>query len=275
MQCTSESNSSSSMKVNIPASTSRGPKYRYSVKVMDPGKKSNYDVTVLQNCDRFMSLDEIERILSTTLDSQIGEVGYISPGHGMKGRKHTFHDDDDVQVMYDSVYRGKCNILLWCHLKSVVTVVGSKQNTTGKKRRLDDGESTASQSKRTATQKKIEEVEEILSKLKEKHGDSFKIEHLNAWAHLIHVGKHSSYDTPPNYPYFVGHKSSQPSVRNPESDQLGKSDPSVLSPGKRVQLRSQCIEQLSRWHTLKVDGGISAEEYEQLRKNILSDIGKF
>ena len=141
MQCTSESNSSSSMKVDISASTSRGSKYRYSVKVMDPGKKSNYDVTVLQNCDRFMSLDEIKRILSTTLNSQIGEVGYISPGHGMKGRKHALHDDD-VQEMYDSVYRGKCNILLWCYLKSVM---GSKQNTTGKKRRLyDDGDSAAS-----------------------------------------------------------------------------------------------------------------------------------
>ena len=112
MQCTSESNSSSSMKINIPASTSRGPKYRYSVKVMDPGKKSNYDVTVLQNCDRFMSLDKIEQILST-IDSQIGEVGYISPGHGMKGRKHTFHDGDDVQELYDSVYRGKYNIFFY------------------------------------------------------------------------------------------------------------------------------------------------------------------
>ena len=94
-----------------------------------------------------------------------------------------------IHEMYDSVYRGKCHILLCCYLKSVV---GSKQNTTGKKRKHDDdGESATSQPKRTATQKKIEEVEEIVSKLKEKHGDSFKVEHLNAWAHLIHVGKHS------------------------------------------------------------------------------------
>ena len=99
------------------------------------------------------------------------------------------------------------NILLWCHLKSVVTVVGSKQNTNGKKRRL---ESTASQSKRTATQKKIEEVEEIVSKLKEKHGDSFKIEHLNV------VGKHSSYDTPPNYPYLSATKVHNPDTQSRE-----------------------------------------------------------
>ena len=167
------------MKVDISTSTSRGSKYRYSVKVMDPGKRSNYDVTVLQNPDRFVSVDEIKQILSTTLDSQIGEVGYICPGHGMKGRKHALQDDNDVQEMYNSVYRGKYHILLWCYLKSVV--VGSKQNTTGKKRRLDDdGDSAASQSKCTATQKKIEEVEEIVSKLKEKHGDSFKIECLGS-----------------------------------------------------------------------------------------------
>lgn len=48
-----------------------------------------------------------------------------------------------------------------------------------------------------------------------------------------------------------------------------KTNSSVLLPGKRVQLHSQCIDQLSRWHSLKQEGGISAEEYEQLGKNIL------
>ena len=242
---------------------------------MDPGKRSNYDVKVLQNHDKLMSVDGIKQVLSDTLDSQIGEVGYICPGHGMKGKKHTLQDDDDVQEMYDSVYRGKYHILLWCYLTSVTSV--SKQHTTGKKRKLgDDCDSASSQSKRTAAQKKIDEVEDIVSKLRENHGNSFKIEHLNAWAHLIHIGKHSSYDTPPNYPYFVGRKSFHTSSKdNPESDLASNPGKSDLSPGKRVQLRSQCIDQLSRWHTLKQDGGITAQEYEQLRKNIISDIGKF
>ena len=119
-----------------------------------------------------------------------------------------------------------------------------------------------------------------------KHGSRYKIEHLNAWARLIHVGKHCSYDSPPNYPYFTGHKHSQASSkRNSQlssKDNKGasasnseKADPSVLSPGKRVQLHSQCIDQLSHWLSLKQEGGISAEEYEQLRKNILGEIGKF
>ena len=80
---------------------------------------------------------------------------------------------------------------------------------------------------------------------------------------MIHVGKHCSYDSPPNYPYFTGYKHSQASSKKnsqlSRKDNEGesasnseKADPSVLSPGKRVQLCSQCIDQLSSWHSLKV-----------------------
>ena len=67
----------------------------------------------------------------------------------------------------------------------------------------------------------------------------------------------------------------QTSCKGASASNPKKTDPSVLSPGKQVQLHSQCIDQLSRWHSLKQEGDISAEEYEQLRKNILSDIRKF
>ena len=93
----------------------------------------------------------------------------------------------------------------------------------------------------------------------------------------LHIGKHSSYDSPPNYPYFVGRKSAQTnsSTSAAKSDlatNLTKTDLCSLSPGKRVHLCSECIDQLSRWHTLKQSGGITSEEYEELRKNI-GDIG--
>ena len=96
---------------------------------------------------------------------------------------------------------------------------------------------------------------------------------LNAWAHMIQMGKHSSYEDPPNYPYF-GRK--HPKKAAASDDGESSSQGSVLgSPGKRIHLRSECIEQLSHWHSLMEKGGITAAEYEDLSKNILGDIAKF
>ena len=245
---------------------------------MDPGKKSDYDTKELQGCKKFTSIDEITKTVSDVVDSPVGDIGYISPGHGMKGKKHPLVDEEDIVAMY-TLYKGKRNILLWCYLRSAgVTQSGS----SGKKRKHDDdGADSAPRSKRVINEKKIQEIEDIVTQLKEKHGSKYKVEHLNAWAHLIHLGKHSSLDTPPNYPYFVGRKCAEtPASKDIESQNAPtsssmKGNPGTLSPGKRVHLRSECIDQLSRWHSLKESGGITSEEYDDLRKNIIGDIGKF
>ena len=46
----------------------------------------------------------------------------------------------------------------------------------------------------------------------------------------------------------------------------------TLSPGKGIQLRSECISQLDPWHALMEKGGISQDQYEELKKAIFSDI---
>ena len=60
--------------------------------------------------------------------------------------------------------------------------------------------------KRGACAQKLTEVEEIVTELKSMHGNAYTIEKLNNWAHMIHMGKHSSCDIPPNLPYFKGAK---------------------------------------------------------------------
>ena len=44
------------------------------------------------------------------------------------------------------------------------------------------------------------------------------------------------------------------------------------SPTKRVGLRAQCIDQLSKWHPLLVAGGIDQAQYDELKDTILGDI---
>ena len=45
-----------------------------------------------------------------------------------------------------------------------------------------------------------------------------------------------------------------------------------VSPGRKVRVRSELIDQLDKFHKLKESGAVSSAEYEELRSIILSDI---
>ena len=90
----------------------------------------------------------------------------------------------------------------------------------------------------------MDEVEEIVEKLSGKH-DSYTPEQLRAWAHMIHLKKHASYDAPPNKPFFRSKKGTSDS----------SSSVCVQSPGKRINMRSQCIDQLDKWHCTDEERG--------------------
>lgn len=77
--------------------------------------------------------------------------------------------------------------------------------------------------------------------------------------------KHSSYDYPPDKP-FLGKSRKKDSESSAEAG---------ISPGKRIGLRSECIDQLDKWHRLRERGVISAEQYEEMQQTILTDIRKF
>ena len=46
----------------------------------------------------------------------------------------------------------------------------------------------------------------------------------------------------------------------------------LASPGKHLQMRSQCIEQLDKWHSLLERGGITPGQYDDLRAKIFKDM---
>ena len=100
--------------------------------------------------------------------------------------------------------------------------------------------------------KNISEVEIIMKDLQKKHQSSFTTEQFSTWAHMLHTGKHSSYDVPPQLPFFTGKVHKQ--VQNIEGGPSPKADSQHkavgVSPGKRVSLRTECISQLDKWHSL-------------------------
>lgn len=249
--------------------------YTYSVKVVNPTKKSDYNVRKLQTTDRFTSVDEIKEKLTAELLFNVKQVGYIRPGHGMKGKQLELVSDDDLEDMY--MCFKKRDVLLWCYSEKAGTDQPSTSGTQRKHPITIDDSDEPPKPKRNACSKKLSEVEDIVKKLQEKHDSAFSTEKLNAWAHMIHVGKHSSYDSPPDLPYFRGKAKSKDSVsKSAVQETSGATCTSVsvleASPGKRINMRSELLQQLEKWHTLFDRGGITKEQYDDLQEAILGDI---
>ena len=113
------------------------------------------------------------------------------------------------------------------------------------------------------------QVEEIADELEVQHGGAYTREQYSVWAHMIDMRKHESCDIPPDKPFFKGSKGKKKNPCTSSTDLL------EISPGKRIHLRTQCMDQLEKWHCLLEKGIISEEQYKELQGNILGDIKKF
>ena len=204
-------------------------------------------------------------------------VGYMDPGHGWKGKQRWITCDEDLKDMY-KVYSLKAEILIWCFLP------GKPENSTKKRKNPSANNDPAEKHTKCAAtiQDKMNEVKDILEKLKSKHGKKFSVEQYYAWAQLIHIGKQQSYDEPPNYPFFVGQKEdgNKSNITHAHGSDAGTHstssvDISVISPGKCINLRTECIQQLQQLGELLEKGNITHEQYEKLQSAILNDIYKF
>lgn len=90
---------------------------------------------------------------------------------------------------------------------------------------------------------------------------------------MINMKTWTSLDKPPNKP-FVTHsrKRSKAKCSTGVETPATKKPPSIASPGRKVGVRTELIDQLDKFYKLKESGAISSTEYDELRSNILSDI---
>ena len=102
------------------------------------------------------------------------------------------------------------------------------------------------------------EIDEICDKLVKQHGEKYTKEQTRAWAVLIQMGKHESYDSPPDKHFFTVNKKAE----------AGASASSVpgISPGKRLNMRSECIDQLEKWNSLMTNGAITPEQRQHFER---------
>ena len=165
-----------------------------SVKLVNPSKKSEYRVEKWHVNKRFDSISEFEEKLKERFKQLKGSLtfGYIEPGHGVKGCQHWIVTDDDIADMYKA-YRGKKELIMWCHLY-VEPIVG-------KKTKRSSSEPAASASKRSKcaqkNEKALDDVKMVVSTLESKRGSNYSSEQYNAWAQLINIKKHTSLNDAP------------------------------------------------------------------------------
>ena len=101
----------------------------YSVKVMKTSRKSDYTVQKLKSSVVFATLDALLDEIKTSLNICPLQIGYIEPGHGLKGKQRWLIDDGDLTDTY-CIYERKREITLWCQCGSAA---GSSQSGTPKR----------------------------------------------------------------------------------------------------------------------------------------------
>lgn len=137
-------------------------------------------------------MDEFSEYVPATTEFQ---VGYFS---GRQSTKYWLMCQADLDQMNDVLKTGTTNrkLMLWCD---------------GRKNVLESGPSTNSRKRSNATEpppskrQQIEdEVQEIFSQLKDKHGSKYSVPQLRLWARMVASKNHESLDNPPDIPVFSG-----------------------------------------------------------------------
>lgn len=278
---------------NIETMEDAGVSYSAKVMIVNPQKKKDYNMVKCQPIPEGVSLDSLQEILLQSFPEgtrkphiEEMEFGYIEPGHGLKGKKEWIFDDDDIKRMIEAHTGGKKarEIYLWCYC-AVDREKTKKSRSRSKSPRSKSPKSRAS--RYDAQVSKMSKVDEIFKKLDKNHPKKFTPEQKRAWAHLIELGKHDSYDEPPKKRFFqqVSKQSSeneasvasasQPSTSSSLTTSISAEQSTttpVLSAGHRVGIRSECIDQLQKWHSLYKNGAVTKEQYDDLQSSILSDI---
>ena len=115
---------------------------------------------------------------------------------------------------------------------------------------------------------KLMKVEAIAVKLTE---GKFSAEQINVWAYLINMKKHQSFDDPPDKPFFRGNSKK---VFKQKSSDIPNATGMVhegISPSKRIDLRTELLDQLDKLSALLDKGIIDYAKYEQLHDSIIAD----
>ena len=226
------------------------------MKLINPAKKSEFEVLNMHSRAVYSTIDELKhQKFGGKVSDTIQQVGYIEPGHGLRGKQRWLSSTDDLRAMY--LMHKTREILLWCFgvAPHAGTKRSSENSSVGGAQKVPKISSNYNKHI-----DRIAEVGEIEDKLKEKHLVKFTDVQYRAWANLIKMKKYDSLDKAPDLPFWHG-----TSTRTA----------TAVSPSKRINLRGQCVDQLLKWHQLLEKGAITKAQYDEFHSTIMDDVRKF
>ena len=173
---------------------------------------------------------------------------------------------------------------------------------SGKKRKKtndeeeDGDEEVSTVSKRTKSASAEEkELEEGIQKLQSIHSDDYDYGQYRLWARMIKNNQWKDFNNPPSLPMITGKVSRKDKsvtvvdilataavaiIKELKKDTTtpankGTCTPGGMSPGKKVELRSQYLKQLKEIQNLKDEGILTLEEFQAEKDTILQTLRGF
>ena len=118
----------------------------------------------------------------------------------MKGKQVLLTTEQELSEMYEKC-KGRKSIMLW--VKNIATTIQRKRL----KSQDDEGPAPkASKLRYDGHLSKMSEVDTIVNQLETKHAEKYTPQQLRAWGHMLQMKKHTSFDSPPDKPFFRSRK---------------------------------------------------------------------
>lgn len=219
--------------------------YSYRVKIINQKKKNDFQTRRLQYCDRFSTIHHLKEKLIEEFDNQVPaisskfQVGYFE---GRQSSKIWLCINDDIDAMYKG--QSTSEILLWCDARTAEDDEEDLPVSANKRSKQDNGPLAAGKRAQLS-----EKTQQIVTDLQKQHGDQYSMVQYRLWARMITAGIHSMTDNPPAVPAISGtlKKSSikKKGENSPPKVGEGSSLCIGMSPGRKADIRSKYLEQLS------------------------------
>ena len=268
------------------------------IKVINPDKRSENRLFTLRNvdCDKLSSPIDLNKIIFDQLGQNLVskdltfDIGYY------RGNKRVnILGSDDMQdvrkLLRNKDSSGVSSCTLWCMGLSAKKDVDSGKRTRDQTDSESDTDSDPGtrrpkrrkkSTKKSRHEEKLERIDNIIGKLKTKHGSEFTDIQYRVWAESFDTRYHQSLDTPPQGSLFKaqGRKSksskSDPPRSTPDSPPSAGDPPhdAELTPQKAAHLKSTYIQQIKELHSLQTVGAISNEDFIKQRDILLAQMSK-
>ena len=274
--------------------------YTYRVKVINPQNKKDFLWLNLHGVTRrFILPINLKQQLIDSLKDNVPPLSIIDSFHvGYLQRpsqaKQWIVSSDDLDCMYAKLSGNE--VSLWCDMRVAETVDKTAWSSGKTKRSAStdaDGPPSKRSTKSTNYALREDEIEELASQIREKHGDSLTYPQYKLWTRLIKNGQHKDMDNPPDHPMITGKYSKTPKPKDGNLTEViagaavaivkaikGSPDkttptPDVavgISPGKKALLSGQYLKQLETIQKLKDDCVLSATEFNNQKDRILNNL---